>query len=382
MLKSTLQHALGFLLLYTSNAFSIPKPTGPFAVGIKSYTFKHLTLNDTFSPNRTGTELLLDIYHPTHEHARLQRYVPQELAGLYESYFNVSTGAFGNTTAYIAHNAPFVSKRNFSKLPTLVFSPPLTGPTTQMFNYLLSNLASDGYTIITIDHPYEQPYVQFPDGRGIYSGLPVDVEPSIADDVEVHKYRIAEILAVLDALPSIAKNVHASLNTSHFLLFGHSIGGSAALNTAAKLRKSSKYHIVGAMNLDGTIFNATGTEEYPVGLDEDILTPSLFLKSSAFPPFQDWIDFEAKQSEWCKELVINGTVHTDFSDLVLWKTWNGLRTPDQIKGERMVEIVRALVGAFVDKVAKRAGDGVLVGDEEDRKVLPEVEWAFNQTGSG
>ncbi|KAL1596455.1 hypothetical protein SLS60_009101 [Paraconiothyrium brasiliense] len=129
------------------------------------------------------------------------------LATYYEEYYNLSSGAFGNTTARIL-DAPPTTDCDDLALPTLLWGPPFTGPPSQMFSSLFSDLVSKGYSIVTVDHPGEQPYLQYPNGIGV-KGLGKDFVPTGEFINRVHEYRLEDNFAVLDALPSLREELGA-----------------------------------------------------------------------------------------------------------------------------------------------------------------------------
>ncbi|KAF2730629.1 hypothetical protein EJ04DRAFT_500152 [Polyplosphaeria fusca] len=360
-----------------SDAFTIPPPTGPYGVGVKPHAFSHTTTNDPVAIGNVSTEILLTFYYPTTEKPEPRPYLYRALASYLESViFSFPRGTLANITARLAPEAPFLSDPPLTKLPTLIFGPGLNGPPTQIHNALLADLASHGYTIVALDHPYEQPYLDFPDGTGVFSRIEgVPLEPPLI--LPMHAVRITDSIATLDALPTLSRTLGASFNTTHYVLLGFSVGGSVSFDTAVLEKNRTSRTILGAINLDGTPFGLAGSENSSA---IDIHVPSLFLKSSTHP-HDDAVNWESWQSGWVKEIRMPGTNHTDFSDYVLWKQWLGWSTPGNgvVEAKRMVEFVRGFVGAFVGFVVD-GKEGVLSGDEGVRREWPEVEWLYNGTG--
>lgn len=141
------------------------------------YAFKTWTNFYTLTSQDVGESLLVTVYYPTHDAAPLIPYLWAGLAGFYEDYYNLTHGSFGNTTANIAFNATPVDG---PELPTLLFQPALAGPPSQLFLGLIADSVSNGYVVVAVDHPYEQPYIQFPNGTEIYGhgvNWPEDVSP-------------------------------------------------------------------------------------------------------------------------------------------------------------------------------------------------------------
>ncbi len=185
-------------------------------------------------------------------------------------------------TANLAFNAPPLpnSACEKLKLPTLIFNPPGGGPSSRMFTGLLSELASHGYVIVTVDHPYEQPYLEYPNGTSFTGVLPITWEGQTYLQ-QIYNYRLTDNSAVLDALPSISNDTGIPVNLTHFVFFGHSVGGSSSLSEVLikKNRTASKNKtFLGAINMDGSIAG-------PALINDslsDLQVPLLILKSSGF----------------------------------------------------------------------------------------------------
>ncbi|KAF2996810.1 hypothetical protein E8E13_001807 [Curvularia kusanoi] len=335
-----------------SQSFVLPPPTGPCNVGLKPLVFPKLTLNDPVAPNGTGTSVLLSIYYPTEQSARPTKYIWPALSSLYDAYFALPNGSFGNVTAQIAYSAPPLPPKAWENLhlPTLIFNPSFAGPPSRLFHALLSDLASHGYSVVALDHPHEAPYIELPDGTGV-TGLPLGYSPATPEEFElvqrVHDYRLSDAEAVLDALPAISKKLGIPLNTTHFSFFGHSLGGSAALAQVVyerNLTSPRKHTILGALNSDGSLWDPIAANDSSV----DLRIPNLLLSSAQHKGDPLFHDFDVLQSSWAKEINVGGrSNHTDFSDLIVMKQGLGI-TGGQgaVTAERMIHITRTLVRSF------------------------------------
>jgi hypothetical protein len=279
-------------------------------------------LDDPVAPNGTGTSILLSIFYPTKQKASPSKYIWSGLSSLYDTYYGLPEGSFRNVTARTAYKAESLSWKEWKglNLPTLIFSPPFAGPPSQVFHALISDLVSHGYSVVTMDHPYEQPYLQLPDGTGI-PGLPFDYDVNTEEGFQllqrVHEYRLTDADAVLEAMPALSKHLSIPLNLTHFSFFGHSLGGSAALSQILYERKHTskrKHRILGALNMDGSLWGPAAANDSSA----DLRIPSLILSSAYHKGDLQFADFDAQQSTWAKEINIGGkSNHTDFSDLIV-----------------------------------------------------------------
>ncbi|KAJ4993521.1 paf acetylhydrolase family protein [Stagonosporopsis vannaccii] len=365
-------------------SFVLPPPTGSFSVGSEALIWPKLTVNDPVAPNGTGTFILVNVYYPTEKKASPSKYVWKELSFLYDNLYGLPNGTFSNVTALVSYKAKPLALRTWKKLqlPTLIFHPGFAGPPSRMFHALLSDLASHGYSVVAIDHPHEAPYIQLPDGTGV-TGLPFDWQTNTTEKLRlvqrVHDYRLADASAVLEAIPTISKRLSIPLNSTHFSFVGHSLGGSAALSQILYERNRAseqKHKILGALNTDGSLW-------VPVSVNDsssDLRIPSLLLSSGQHKGDPLFADFNARQSTWTKEINIGGrSNHSDFSDLIVMKQGLGITGGlGAVTAERMIKIVRTLVGSFQGLLVGK-GEGVLSGTSEIRAAWPELEWLYNGT---
>jgi len=368
-----------------ASVVSLPPPTGPFNVGTKSYVLKHTTYNDHVSPTNVTRSILVNIYYPTHEQAPLQKYVWEGLSATYDSYYGLPRGTFSNITANIAFNGKPLSNKEQEnlKLPTLFFGPAMAGPPTQLFTGLIAEMASRGYPVVAIDHPYEQPYIEYPNGTS-FLGHPVDWNPCTPDIEAVHSYRLTDNTAALDALPQISQTLGIPLDLRRFAFFGHSLGGSAAASQIileTKRPKSRGRKSIGAINMDGQFFGPAATNSS----DINIRVPSLLLGSSFRDPKlgydPTWPLFEHFQTSWTKSLRIMGrSNHTDYSDLIFLKQANGIAGGNGvISAARFLEVSRILVANFFGMLVGR-GEGILSGTDQVKEMFPEVIFDYNGKG--
>lgn len=319
------------------HGFALPLPTGSFSVGSRAYTLPKSTLEDPVAPNGTGSFILLNVYYPTKQKVPPSKYIWGGLSVLYDDYYGLRNGSIRNFTARTAYNAESLPRKEWKglDLPTLIFSLPFAGPPSQVFHAIISDLVSYGYSVVTMDHPYEQPYLQLPDGTGI-PGLPFDYDSDTEEGLEliqrVHEYRLTDADAVLSSLPALSKHLSIPLNLTHFSFFGHSLGRSAALSQILYERNHTtahKHHSLGALTMDGSLWGPAATNDSFA----DLRVPSLILSSAHHKGDPQFADVDVLQSSWAKEVNLGGkSNHTDFSNLI-----KVIRSPPhyKMKAERL-----------------------------------------------
>lgn len=346
-----LAHAI--FLVQAVAAVSFPPPTGPYQVGYTQHVFNHTTPNDPVAPANSSSILLATIYYPTETIPfpgnNTAPYLDPTTAALWSDALGFPNNSLESLTTWNVHQAPPFDERTTggSQKPTIIFSPG-GGENAIMYNALNSDLASQGYTVLALDHPGEIPYLQLPDRpQGIY-GIDINAVWNRTLQTAVYNMRVSDILATIRTLfPTYVTSTNAPFNTTHYLALGHSVGGAAAAGALA-LEPALR----GAINLDGGFFDLP-----------DVKKPFLMIAGAEHTDALDptWPVFAANQSGPYQWLNTTGTNHQDFSDLADWVDLLGLRnqtgTPrlGAIWGPRMDFVVRTVVETFFGAVLGERG---------------------------
>jgi len=341
-----------------------PAPSGPHQVGITQHIFNHTTPNDPVAPANASSVLLATIYYPTLSIASPNAtapYLDPTTAELWGTALHFPSGALESLTTWNQLGAPVMKRSEFgtSQLPTVVFSPG-GGANAIIYNFLSSELASQGYTVVALDHPGETPYLQLPDGKGVY-GIDITTSWNRTLITAVYNTRVSDALAVIQELYTpYVESMGAAFNTTHFFMLGHSLGGAAAAGAMAV-----EASILGGANLDGLFVDIP-----------DVRKPYLMMAGSEHTPELDssWSPFSMNQSGWWEWVNVTGTGHLDYSDIGDWVDLLGLRnqtiTPELggIWSPRMNHVVNSYVLRLFDFVLGGSQDGL---DRPD-PAFPEV----------
>jgi hypothetical protein len=325
-------------------AIVITPPSGQYHVGISKHVLQHTTINVPNAPHNETSTILLTLYYPTLRTPQpTGPYLDPPLAKLFEEAWFYKTGLISNLTSTLQIEAPTLPlAARTSQFPTIIFGPGGTGPPSQCYTTFLSELASRGYTVAALDHPYEQPFLQYPYiNKGIY-GFPVNFSPSRENFSMIYKYRLTDTEAFLKAYPDLVAKHRFPFNTTHYGLLGHSIGGAAAMGSMLELKD---YSILGAFNLDGFLWGAANSSNRTVA---DEKKPVFQMGAQDHFPDPSWQTFPSAQSGWWREVLVQGTKHLNFSDIVLWNKLNGTRGEGRIDGDRLVALMRAYIVGFFD----------------------------------
>lgn len=359
-----------------TSAQEIPPYTGKYNVGKTKHV---IPVNNYFdlAPGNISDSFLVTLFYPTLQKSSIPGttpYLSKGSAAFYNGWFQVPSGTLANLTERILWEAPFESPTGYTS-PTLLFQGALGGPHCDLYAIMLSSLASQGYTIAAMDLPYEQPYLQYPDGREFYApNVTSEDWPGIVAN------RINNTLSFMQAWPKLSKKLNIKSSTHRFGAFGHSIGGLVALTVAQMVNQSV---IPSAVDLDGAV-----DIDSNLGLNSsaaDIKRPSLLLGAQGHNTSIDpsWATYPEWQSSWLRWISINDTAHYDFSDFTFLKDLvqpSPFPQTGDITTSRMLQITNTFISGFFNftLLGKAGEEGELFNDPT--AVFPDtvLRWSSEQ----
>lgn len=263
------------------------------------------------------------------------------------------------------------------KLPVVLLSAGLN--TTRLYySSTAQYLASRGYTVITLDHPYETDIVEFPDGTTIYGGNVVGDLNNTAPLVFALDVRSNDATFVLNTLDIPFVTETDNPKDARVGMAGHSFGGAAA---AAAMVNDTR--IVGGVNLDGYMFGpvlnaGVGRPGIPQSF---LLFGSVGHNSSSDPSWGQFLETMHKwhPEEWLKELSMDGSNHGSFGDYGIIADVAGWRNDTdlvdalfgEILGSRAMEITTAYLDDFLQMALFDKDPGLLEGPSDQ---FPEVQF--------
>jgi predicted dienelactone hydrolase len=160
---------------------------------------------------------------------------------LLRSYYRIDTHA--------VERAPVAQDR--PQWPVVLFSPGYGAPRA-FYTSLLADLASRGYVVLALDHPYESAVTQLADGRVVADAqlYPGEAEGQ-AWMVRQLDIRVADEQFALDQLvrPGAFGGLSGHLDPQHIAAIGHSFGGATAVAIMARDPR-----VKGAANVDGALY--------------------------------------------------------------------------------------------------------------------------------
>lgn len=145
---------LSTFLSYQIPIAAMPKPSGPYGVGNLDYTIVDNSRAERWALDR-NRELYVEVWYPS-EIIDSDTYPVRTLhQELYEGEYDIWSFLFGyleNTPTNSFRNAPMLNTNE--RFPVLIFNHGADGYTSQNL-ILMEHLASNGYVILSVAHPYQ-----------------------------------------------------------------------------------------------------------------------------------------------------------------------------------------------------------------------------------
>lgn len=240
------------------------------------------------------------------------------------------------------------------KFPKILFGTGLN-TTRAFYTSTAQHLAALGYEIIVMDHPYETDVVEFPDGEIIFGGA-IGRDP---EDIE-------EIQFGLDVRAEDVKFVLDHFKICNTAYIGQSFGGAAAATVMP-----DEPRIAGGVNLDGALWGRAIT----AGVPRPFLQFGQVGHNDIDPSWAEfWKTMDEKFPEvWTRELMLEDSIHGSFYDMSLMGDITGLRDNEElvegffgkVTGERVMEVLRAYLGDYIEFVVGDGDEGLLAGESEE-----------------
>ncbi|KOX16703.1 hypothetical protein [Nocardiopsis sp. NRRL B-16309] len=252
--------AAGGLAMWALPAVDFPEPTGAYAVGTTTVQWSDRARDETWTPDPDDHRTVLaQLWYPaepgtgTAGAPYLGRTADEARVvtdGIAESFglpgFLLSDAARARTRAA----AGAEPARSGAPFPVVVLSPGLGGVRGQNTAWA-QELASHGYVVAALDHPYDSAAVVLDDGTVLRGRLTVPEGPE--EDRLVREWtsiRVADIRLALTRLLEMDADPDGPfadrLDPDRVVAAGHSFGGAAALHAAA-----ADHRFTAVIDIDG-----------------------------------------------------------------------------------------------------------------------------------
>lgn len=406
--------AIGALLLlvYTGvmnilfPMFSLPEPSGPYAVGTTYLYFVDTSRDDIFTDDPGDfREISIQVWYP----AKISRkkppikYIPREAAVAFAETFSLP-GYMMTHLALIPTHAYLDINLDTDKgpYPVVLFSHSglMTG-----CQALAEEMASQGYVFMAIGHPHWNPFT-FDDDGGVIPGDPDnaylkliwdelkapvaeniksgitqsfdletkrelqkqlnDVYPIDIGDVRAWARDIAFVIECLDTLNQENRYFNKWLDLERIGVMGFSKGGCAAGQFCVTDDRCRA-----GINMDGFMYGDIVTTP--------LQKPFMFMHGetyidSAF--INDFFFYESESEAYMMKIA--GSRHPNFGDLSLFDGVLQMSgTLGSIDGRRCIDIQNRYVLAFFDRYLKNMPSILLDGQSD---VYPEVDFRYRRGG--
>ncbi|KAF2852379.1 PAF acetylhydrolase family protein [Plenodomus tracheiphilus IPT5] len=346
------------VLALSSVGFSTILPVvGPkhYDVAITTFALNDPSRLDPFAKDNRTRSIMASAYYPASNCGtkKSELYMPPATALFQNEKFaayGLPDGSFSGLELETCANPTQSKSCNASQFPLVLFSGALA-TSRLLYSSMLQSIAAAGYIVVSLDHPYDTDFVEFPNGTNITS---IDIS-SDADIALALTTRVNDISFLYTQLTNPSSTIIPGLpQTPKTAVFGHSLGGAAAAAAIMQLP-----YLRGALNIDGSMFGpvlSTGTSKPFMLLGHEN-------KTQATDP--SWAAIWPNLSGWKAEYEVKGAAHYSFSDLPLITKTLGLQEmlPKEVgevlgtvEGERMQGVSVELTAAFLEMVGKGRGE--------------------------
>jgi predicted dienelactone hydrolase len=362
--------------------FDLPKPTGVYPIGTMAMHLTDAAREETRS-NQPGKlrELMIQIWYPAEHGGPGIAYRP-----LAETEFKKRHLALVRTHA--VRGVPIAKAQ--AQYPLVLFAPSWTGRRDQN-TVQVEELASHGFLVVGIDHPYSTALTAFPDGRTVQTVLGPWMDYStdetfhacVRTSEEQLRIRAADVRFVLDEIARLNQFDAQSLFTgridmSRVGIFGHSLGGAVAAEVC-----QTEPRVKAGVNLDGVFFG--GPTKKSIGKpmlvfsdDTPVATPAQLATITG--PRHRELAFIAQDDQCIRQrlsesggclLTLRGARHMNFCDSPLYSPVRRLTHAGPIQPTRAMEIINAYMLAFFRAKLNGRDEPLLSGPSS---AYPEVEF--------
>lgn len=367
-------------LWYVSPIFKpFPKPTGQFSIGTTILEFTDQSRKEIYSENPHETRsLVVRFFYPTNSIEGVEKYsylgakmpyFQQHIAAQHHLPDSICKLLLRNIKTHSFINAPIANVQ--ATYPVVLFSHGGFGYPSDTYLAILENLASHGYIVAAIDHPYFN-------GLTLYKNGKVVTEQKLSN--QFNKMNQAEQKAFLSTIVNtfnadqkflvdeLAKfnedqnNIfYHHLDLNRIAAMGHSAGGTSSIEFCRSDNRCKT-----AIDLDGWYDHAIGQEpinkplllifaEKSIEVTEP--TPE-YLKRKELTREQ-YYEREKNIKEHkeklcsvptCAMVIISEASHSDFDDLMFLK-WP-FRSWNAIEPYKTMALINGKIIEFLDRYLK------------------------------
>ncbi len=360
--------------------FNLPQPTGTYNVGTEMVRVE-TQMDEIFTEDPTDKrDLMMKIWYPSEADVSSldgEKYAADASRAGFATKYGLPSSALNYLDRVKTYAYPGIPPSD-KAFPVLIFSHGY-GSRAQGYYALLTEIASQGYVIVNMNHTYESLGVTLPDGsekyfdfdfqREIADGSMDVVQPLIDAFKEGKSYEdrhpvvrkasldyfegrvqdrwAQDMIVALNQLETWNAQgpLKGKLDLGRIGVFGHSVGGGSAGNLAMKDKR-----IKAAINLDGIQWGAK--------IDTTYAIPYLYV-SADWPAEHEDINshvYLKKSTDYFYETKLLQSGHPNFMDIPFMIPVQSLAGTGEIDPYEGTEIVTQLVTSFFDRHLKGLHD--------------------------
>ncbi len=337
-----------FFPLSIYSQLELPAPSGPYAVGRKSFTWVDASRPEVLTENPNDSrEVVALVWYPAEPGTGVNVGYFPHLASVTDAL--VGSGELESWEVFGLRYVRSESRLDANPVKTegpfpVVILSPGNGTNIEFYSSLAGEIASQGYFVVGLNHPYDVPAAQLSSGEV----APYDRDQWLlaAEAHQVYskeriKVRTADVLFALGQVEEINSNgpFAGLMDLDSVAAAGHSLGGITA-SEACKADKRFK----GCLNFDGL------QQGGPFSMEETAIPPAqpfLFLTKEArlHPALIEQIE-SMSESYW---VVVHGAAHQSFTDGPLLQP---SFLPGSNRADRLMGLIQQYSLAFLDHTLK------------------------------
>jgi dienelactone hydrolase len=375
--------AASLVLSWILPMFKLPAPTGRYPVGTRTLNLIDLNRMEMHEAGRPGNrEVVAQLWYPAA--------TPKWRKALYrrrkETTRRSSYQAVLKT--HSLQDAPVAAGR----FPVIVHNSAWWGFRNRS-TFMIQDLASHGFIVVAISHPYNSSMVELADGSVANPDYSLDLGFSLARYIPLDErfamadqelaIQTADCKFVLDELEKLDRTPSHPLESRMRMdcvgAYGYSFGGAVGVELA---REDSRVRV--AVELDGVLHGAA----YSQGLDKPILiidspwmikpdehtdNPRLAETSRLWNLIAE---SKMRLLERCGgvRIIIDGLVHADFTDQMFMSPLRRLSSSGSVAPKRVAHILNTYVLAFFQQTLLDIPSPLFSQDAKDFPEATVEEW--------
>ncbi|TDW90145.1 putative dienelactone hydrolase [Kribbella pratensis] len=347
----------------------LPRPTGPSPVGTTELHLVDAGRDDPFVPGRPR-ELMISIWYPATRLTAPAPYLPPLTAEVFGEGAAIALQQPVGTIDWVGakSHAGLLAPVCPGKRPVVLFSPGFGVP-RGLASISVTELASRGYVVVTVDHTYEVSAVEFPGNR-----IEVQTLPPAPYAMLARTTRFADLRFVLDSLTRLARGENPDadrrrlprglgdlLDLDRIGSYGHSAGGLSSIDLLV-----ADPRIRAAIDLDGELGYGYDDPADAPTVAKGTNRPFLLMGSGAVGPGPhdhrtdpSWGLFWDHSSGWKRDLNVPNGRHYSFVDYQALIPWfqRFFTVPEELiantigtaNADQVLRAMRTYIPAFFDQ---------------------------------